>query len=143
MLTTVTFIAHKNGSREEQYPTLIHALSSALNDAATTRHAKNAQYPLISLGNSVHIEFGNVEEAIRDIARNRATLYDMSRWELTGRNVEEILEGTMAADTLIQWIVDSINMISGCAYAYDRHARRGTYSFNMDVSGGYQFKEKD
>ena len=143
MLTTVTFIAHKNGSREEQYPTLIHALSSALNDAATTRHAKNAQYPLISLGNSVHIEFGNVEEAIRDIARNRATLYDMSRWELTGRNVEEIPEGTMAADTLIQWIVDSIDMISQCSYTYDRESRRGVYSFSLNISGGYQFRERD
>lgn len=136
MLTTITFVAHPNTSEEKQFPSLVHALASALD-------AGEAVLPPISIGNSVSIEFANVDEVIRDIARNRAATYDMSRWELEGRHVEETHEGIMTADVLIQWIMDSIDMISQCSYTYDRESRRGVYSFSLNISGGYQFRERD
>ena len=136
MITTVTFVAHPNTPEEKQFSSLIHALASSLD-------AGEAALPPISVGNSVTIEFANVDEVIRDIARNRATTYDMSRWELEGRHVEETHEGIMTADVLIQWIMDSIDMISQCSYTYDRESRRGVYSFSLNISGGYQFKERD
>ena len=49
----------------------------------------------------------------------------------------------MTADVLIQWIMDSVDMISQCSYTYDRESRRGVYSFSLNISGGYQFKERD
>ena len=136
MITTVTFIARPNTPEEKHFPSLIHALASALD-------AGEAALPPISIGNSVTIEFANVDEVIRDIARNRAATYDMSRWELEGRHVEETHEGIMTADVLIQWIMDSIDMSSQCSYTYDRESRRGVYSFSLNISGGYQFKERD
>lgn len=136
MLTTVTFVARPNTPEEKHFPSLIHALASALD-------AGEAAIPPISIGNSVTIEFANVDEVIRDIARNRAATYDMSRWELEGRHVEETHEGIMTADVLIQWIMDSIDMISQCSYTYDRESRRGVYSFSLNISGGYQFRERD
>ena len=57
--------------------------------------------------------------------------------------MEETHEGIMTADVLIQWIMDSIDMISQCSYTYDRESRRGVYSFSLNISGGYQFKERD
>ena len=136
MITTVTFVACPNTPEEKHFPSLIHALASSLD-------AGEAALPPISIGNSVTIEFANVDEVIRDIARNRAATYDMSRWELEGRHVEETHEGIMTADVLIQWIMDSIDMISQCSYTYDRESRRGVYSFSLNISGGYQFREKD
>ena len=136
MITTVTFVACPNTPEEKHFPSLIHALASALD-------AGEAALPPISIGNSVTIEFANVDEVIRDIARNRAATYDMSRWELEGRHVEETHEGIMTADVLIQWIMDSIDMISQCSYTYDRESRRGVYSFSLNISGGYQFRERD
>lgn len=136
MLTTVTIIAHPNTPEEKHFPSLVHALASSLD-------AGEAALPPISIGNSVTIEFANVDEVIRDIARNRAATYDMSRWELEGRHVEETHEGIMTADVLIQWIMDSIDMISQCSYTYDRESRRGVYSFSLNISGGYQFRERD
>lgn len=136
MITTITFIACPNTPEEKHFPSLIHALASALD-------AGEAALPPISIGNSVTIEFANVDEVIRDIARNRAATYDMSRWELEGRHVEETHEGIMTADVLIQWIMDSVDMISQCSYTYDRESRRGVYSFSLNISGGYQFKERD
>ena len=136
MLTTITFIACPNTPEEKHFPSLVHALASSLD-------AGEAALPPISIGNSVTIEFANVDEVIRDIARNRAATYDMSRWELEGRHVEETHEGIMTADVLIQWIMDSIDMISQCSYTYDRESRRGVYSFSLNISGGYQFKERD
>ena len=136
MITTVTFVARPNTPEEKHFPSLIHALASALD-------AGEAALPPISIGNSVSIEFANVDEVIRDIARNRAATYDMSRWELEGRHVEETHEGIMTADVLIQWIMDSIDMISQCSYTYDRESRRGVYSFSLNISGGYQFRERD
>ena len=136
MLTTITFIACPNTPEEKHFPSLIHALASSLD-------AGEAALPPISVGNSVTIEFANVDEVIRDIARNRAATYDMSRWELEGRHVEETHEGIMTADVLIQWIMDSIDMISQCSYTYDRESRRGVYSFSLNISGGYQFRERD
>lgn len=136
MITTVTFVARPNTPEEKHFPSLIHALASALD-------AGEAALPPISIGNSVTIEFANVDEVIRDIARNRAATYDMSRWELEGRHVEETHEGIMTADVLIQWIMDSIDMISQCSYTYDRESRRGVYSFSLNISGGYQFRERD
>ena len=136
MLTTITFVAHPNTPEEKHFPSLVHALASSLD-------AGEARLPSISIGNSVTIEFANVDEVIRDIARNRAATYDMSRWELEGRHVEETHEGIMTADVLIQWIMDSVDMISQCSYTYDRESRRGVYSFSLNISGGYQFKERD
>lgn len=136
MITTVTFVACPNTPEEKHFPSLIHALASSLD-------AGEAALPPISIGNSVTIEFANVDEVIRDIARNRAATYDMSRWELEGRHVEETHEGIMTADVLIQWIMDSIDMISQCSYTYDRESRRGVYSFSLNISGGYQFRERD
>ena len=136
MLTTITFIACPNTPKEKHFPSLVHALASSLD-------AGEAALPPISIGNSVTIEFANVDEVIRDIARNRAATYDMSRWELEGRHVEETHEGIMTADVLIQWIMDSIDMISQCSYTYDRESRRGVYSFSLNISGGYQFRERD
>ena len=136
MITTVTFVACPNTPEEKHFPSLIHALASALD-------AGEAALPPISIGNSVSIDFANVDEVIRDIARNRAATYDMSRWELEGRPVEETHEGIMTADVLIQWIMDSIDMISQCSYTYDRESRRGVYSFSLNISGGYQFRERD
>lgn len=136
MITTVTFVARPNTPEEKHFPSLIHALASVLD-------AGEAALPPISVGNSVTIEFANVDEVIRDIARNRAATYDMSRWELEGRHVEETHEGIMTADVLIQWIMDSIDMISQCSYTYDRESRRGVYSFSLNISGGYQFRERD
>ena len=136
MLTTITFIACPNTPEEKHFPSLVHALASSLD-------AGEAALPPISIGNSVTIEFANVDEVIRDIARNRAATYDMSRWELEGRHVEETHEGIMTADVLIQWIMDSIDMISQCSYTYDRESRRGVYSFSLNISGGYQFRERD
>lgn len=136
MLTTVTFVAHPNTPEEKHFPSLIHALAFSLD-------AGEAALPPISVGNSVSIEFTNVDEVIRDIARNRAATYDMSRWELEGRHVEETHEGIMTADVLIQWIMDSIDMISQSSYTYDRESRRGVYSFSLNISGGYQFRERD
>ena len=136
MITTVTFVAHPNTPEEKQFSSLIHALASSLD-------AGEAALPPIAVGNSVTIEFANVDEVIRDIARNRAATYDMSRWELEGRHVEETYEGIMTADVLIQWIMDSIDMISQCSYTYDRESRRGVYSFSLNISGGYQFRERD
>lgn len=136
MITTVTFIVCPNTPEEKHFPSLVHALASSLD-------AGEAALPPISIGNSVTIEFANVDEVIRDIARNRAATYDMSRWELEGRHVEETHEGIMTADVLIQWIMDSIDMISQCSYTYDRESRRGVYSFSLNISGGYQFRERD
>lgn len=136
MLTTITFVAYPNTPEEKHFPSLVHALASSLD-------AGEAALPPISIGNSVTIEFANVDEVIRDIARNRAATYDMSRWELEGRHVEETHEGIMTADVLIQWIMDSIDMISQCSYTYDRESRRGVYSFSLNISGGYQFRERD
>lgn len=136
MLTTITFVAHPNTPEEKHFPSLVHALASSLD-------AGEAALPPISVGNSVSIEFANVDEVIRDIARNRAATYDMSRWELEGRHVEETHEGIMTADVLIQWIMDSIDMISQSSYTYDRESRRGVYSFSLNISGGYQFRERD
>ena len=136
MITTITFVAHPNTPEEKHFSSLVHALASSLD-------AGEAALPPISIGNSVTIEFANVDEVIRDIARNRAATYDMSRWELEGRHVEETHEGIMTADVLIQWIMDSIDMISQCSYTYDRESRRGVYSFSLNISGGYQFRERD
>ena len=136
MITTITFIACPNTPEEKHFPSLVHALASSLD-------AGEAALPPISIGNSVTIEFANVDEVIRDIARNRAATYDMSRWELEGRHVEETHEGIMTADVLIQWIMDSIDMISQCSYTYDRESHRGVYSFSLNISGGYQFRDRD
>ena len=136
MLTAFSFIACPNAPEEKRFPSLVHALASSLD-------AGEARLPSSSIGNSVTIEFANVDEVIRDIARNRAATYDMSRWELEGRHVEETHEGIMTADVLIQWIMDSIDMISQCSYTYDRESRRGVYSFSLNISGGYQFRERD
>lgn len=136
MITAIIITVQHPDLKDQQFPSLLHAFTASLD-------AGEANPPRIAVEDCVNIEFKDADEVIRDIARNRAATYAMSRWELEGRNIEETQEGTVTADELIQWIVDSIDLIFRYAYAYDRKTRRGSYSFNMNLSGGYQFVEKD